>query len=329
MSDGTATKPKHPKARKYMLVRYGRMRQLGLFEHNETDMPKTPMRVVVKTERGLELGEVVGGFGCYRSGQFRLGCGQIEKYFKDSGIKYNCKVAGSFQRYATAEDVREERHLRRIAAGEMEFCSKLVEEMGLPMRIVGAEHIFGGERVIFYFIAAERVDFRDLVKKLAREYQSRIEMRQVGARDEARLLGDMETCGQECCCIRFLRALKPVNMRMAKLQKATLDPAKIGGYCGRLKCCLRYEDRTYNELRKQLPPKNAVVRCGQGTGRVLDAQILTQLVLVEKADGSRFVVAVEDIEKVSPGPGGGEAETEQEPEESDGPENGEGGPEPG
>ena len=136
------------------------------------------------------------------------------------------------------------------------------------MKIVDAEHIFGGERIVFYFMAEGRVDFRELVRKLAQEYQTRIEMRQIGSRDEAKLLGDVESCGQECCCLQFLQLLKPVNMRMAKMQKATLDPSKISGYCGRLKCCLRYEDETYMDLKKSLPRKRRVgpdqARRGEG-----------------------------------------------------------------
>ncbi len=138
------------------------------------------------------------------------------------------------------------------------------------MKIVDAEHILGGERVVFFFMSDGRVDFRELVKQLAHEYQTRIEMRQIGARDEAKLLGDIESCGQECCCKRFLRLLKPVNMRMAKMQKATLDPAKISGYCGRLKCCLRYEDKTYTELKKGLPRRNSWVKTNKGEGRIVD-----------------------------------------------------------
>ncbi len=166
------------------------------------------------------------------------------------------------------------------------------------MKIVDAEHIFGGERIVFYFMADGRVDFRELVKRLAQEYQSRIEMRQVGSRDEAKLLGDVESCGQQCCCIRFLKALKPVNMRMAKMQKATLDPSKISGYCGRLKCCLRYEDENYTKLKKKLPKKNVKVKTPQGEGRVLDAQILSQLVVVGLADGKRVAFPLEEIEVI-------------------------------
>jgi cell fate regulator YaaT (PSP1 superfamily) len=171
-------------------------------------------------------------------------------------------------------------------------------ELDLPMKIIDAEHILGGERIVYYFRADGRVDFRELVKKLAHEYQTRIEMRQIGSRDEAKILGDVESCGQQCCCQRFLKALKPVNMRMAKMQKATLDPSKISGYCGRLKCCLRYEDQTYTELKKKLPRRNAVVKTPRGEGRVIDAQILTQLVIVEYEAGNREAVGVEDIEVI-------------------------------
>jgi cell fate regulator YaaT (PSP1 superfamily) len=148
-------------------------------------------------------------------------------------------------------------------------------------------------------MAESRVDFRELVKKLAQEYQTRIEMRQIGSRDEAKLLGDLETCGQECCCKRFLKLLKPVNMRMAKMQKATLDPSKISGYCGRLKCCLRYEDETYTELKKRLPKKNTKVKTELGQGKVVDTQILTQLVMVEHEDGTKIAIPLDELEIIS------------------------------
>jgi cell fate regulator YaaT (PSP1 superfamily) len=171
--------------------------------------------------------------------------------------------------------------------------------MNLQMKIVDAEHILGGERIIFYFMSDSRVDFRELVRKIAQEYQTRIEMRQIGSRDEAKLLGDVESCGQQCCCIRFLKSLKPVNMRMAKLQKATLDPSKISGYCGRLKCCLRYEDKTYTDLKKLMPPRNTRVKTPSGLGRVVDYQILSQLVVIEHDDGTRTVIPRDELEIIS------------------------------
>jgi cell fate regulator YaaT (PSP1 superfamily) len=285
--------------KKVMLVQYGRMKLLGLFEHNEAEVPSTHQRVVVKTQKGLELGTVAGRLGCYRAGQLKLSQEQINEYYQTSEVNYSTEVAGRVIRYATAEDISEERHFQKIAADEAEFCRKLVAEMKLPMKVVDAEHILGGERIIFYFMSDGRVDFRELVRRLAHEYQTRIEMRQIGSRDEAKLLGDMESCGQECCCIRFLKALKPVNMRMAKLQKATLDPAKISGYCGRLKCCLRYEDETYLELKKRLPRKNTIVKTAQGKGRVIDGQVLTQLVVVETEAGTRIAIPLDELEIVS------------------------------
>ena len=290
------TKPKQAKHKKYMLVRYGRMEILSWFEHKETQIPKVPRRVVIKTNRGLELGYLVGQLCPYKAGQFKLNDAQIKKYFDNSNIDLPVQPTGKVLRYATAEDINEERHLRKIAEEEVECCRRFVKELDLSMKIVDGEHIFGGERIIFYFMADGRVDFRELVKKLAQEYQTRIEMRQVGSRDEAKLLGDVETCGQECCCIRFLKALKPVNMRMAKMQKATLDPSKISGYCGRLKCCLRYEDKTYTELKKRLPKKNTKVKTKYGEGKVVDTQILTQLVMVEHEGGAKVAVPVEELE---------------------------------
>jgi cell fate regulator YaaT (PSP1 superfamily) len=296
MTEPTATKPKQARSSKYMLVRYGRMNNLGLLEHNETRIPKTITRVVVKTDKGLELGYLVGQLTCYKEGRFKFGDERIKKYFEDSGIDFTYDQGGKFVRYATAADINEEQHLQKITKEEIACCKRLIKEMNLPMKIVDAEHIFGGERIIFYFMADGRVDFRDLVKNLAHEYQTRIEMRQIGSRDEAKLLGDVESCGQECCCRRFLKMLKPVNMRMAKMQKATLDPSKISGYCGRLKCCLRYEDQTYTELKRRLPRKNTKVKTKDGQGKIVDTQILTQLVVVEYEDGEKTAMPVDEIE---------------------------------
>jgi len=317
MTEISAIRPKQARNKRYILVRYGKMDSLGWFEHNEAEVPKSASRVVVKTEKGLELGYVVGQVGCYREGQFRLSKDQVKKYFDDSQIEFIEAPAGRVVRFATQEDVSEEKHLQKIADEEMESCRRFAKETNLDMKIVDVEHIFGGERIIFYFMAETRVDFRDLVKKLAHEYQTRIEMRQIGSRDEAKLLGDVESCGQECCCKRFLKMLNPVNMRMAKVQKATLDPSKISGYCGRLKCCLRYEDKTYTELKQLLPPKDTMVKTQYGQGKVVDAQILTQLVVVEHGDGERLTFPLSEIEIISM-----PARKNQDVPENGGPQNG-------
>jgi cell fate regulator YaaT (PSP1 superfamily) len=288
-------KHKHNPAEKKMLVRYGMTGLVGWFTHNERTMLKAHSRVMIKTERGLEIGEVVGRF-CYRSGVFKKSEQAVVDYYGQGPENCPITTGGKFVRYATEQDLSEERHIDANAKQELDKCRQFVREMNLPMKLVDIEHIFGGERIIFYFTADTRVDFRELVKKLAREFQTRIEMRQVGSRDAAKIASDIEVCGQPCCCARFLKVLKTVNMKMAKLQKATLDPSKISGYCGRLKCCLRYEDHTYRELARRLPRKRTRVKTSHGEGIVVDTQILTQLVCVKTDDGTVFAVPVEEIE---------------------------------
>jgi cell fate regulator YaaT (PSP1 superfamily) len=293
MSQSEVNKPKGQKA-KLMLVKYGRIGLMGWFEHHENHIPLTKKYVVIKTERGLELGEIVGVHN-YKGGQFKSTPEQVNAYYCNCGKDQPIGEGGSFVRFATHEDLHEQEHLERSAVGEAKCCQKLAEELNLNMTIIEAEHLFGGERIVFYFTSEGRVDFRELVKRLAKEYQTRIELRQIGSRDEAKLISDYETCGQQCCCSRYLKILEPVNMRMAKLQKATLDPSKISGHCGRLKCCLRYEDATYLELRKNLPQRNDFVQTPKGQGKVVDLQLLTQLVIVQDAMGDRQAWPVEEI----------------------------------
>ncbi len=157
------------------------------------------------------------------------------------------------------------------------------------------EHLFGGERVIFYFLAEKRVDFRELVKDLAREFQTRIEMRQIGVRDEAKLLADYGDCGKPVCCNTHMPHMPPVSMRMAKLQKSTLDPSKISGRCGRLKCCLRFEHEVYEEFTKELPASGSRIVTAKGKGKVLAQEILARKLLVEFEDGRRILVSADEV----------------------------------
>ena len=294
----TQNNNKNPKD-KLMLVRYGHMGSMGWFKHHEAHLPKTKTRVVIKTKRGLELGDVVGPC-CYKGGQFKCGPKEVSKYYDKQVKDFPMAGDGTFVRYATAEDIMESEHLEISAAKELKCCQDFADDMKLPMNMIAAEHLFGGERIVVYFISETRVDFRDLVKRLAREYQTRIELRQIGSRDEARIISDYETCGQQCCCKRYLKILAPVNMRMAKVQKATLDPSKISGHCGRLKCCLRYEDDTYKQLKKNLPHKSTPVETHSGRGKVVDVQIITQLVVVQYENGKREAVPVEDLTILDP-----------------------------
>lgn len=300
MSSVDNTKSKNQKSAKQMLVSYGRIGTLGWFEHHEAHIPKISSHVVIKTKRGLELGKIVGIHN-YRGGQFKSSPEQVEQYYCNRTKDYPLGEGGRFVRFATHEDLGEQKHLEKNAIGEAKTCQRITEELGLKMKIVEAEHLFGGERIIFYFTSETRVDFRELVRQLAREYQTRIELRQIGSRDEARLISDYESCGQQCCCSRFLKILEPVNMRMAKLQKATLDPSKISGHCGRLKCCLRYEDENYLELKRKMPHRSTPVQTPKGPGKVVDFQILTQLVIIQMETGDRQAWPLDEIQILKPG----------------------------
>jgi cell fate regulator YaaT (PSP1 superfamily) len=233
---------------------------------------------VIKSDRGQEMGEIV--------------CPSTPACFRENISE---KVQGEVLRFATHADEIEERHMHDGEEREMAFCRECVAARGLPMRLVQAEHLFGGDRIVFYFLSESRVDFRALVRDLAHEFQTRIEMRQIGARDEARLLGDYERCGRPLCCRAWIKDLAPVSMRMAKSQRATLDPAKISGHCGRLMCCLRFEHETYRELAKKLPRRNSFVATPDGVGKVVDTDVVTQMVGVQLARGTRINVPAESI----------------------------------
>ena len=295
MSGSTATKSATSGAKKQMYVRIGRMHKTGYFDHSESEIPKIDTNVIVKTRKGLQLGSIVGASTCYSGGKCSCTCEKANDYYEASDTTTRVESLGKFVRFATPEDLREEAHLKRLAKAEILTSQRIARGMGLSMKIVDAEHIIGGERIIFYFMAESRVDFRELVKKLSYEFQTRIEMHQVGARDEARILGDVASCGQEQCCKRFLKDLNPVSMRMAKTQKASLAKDKLLGMCGRIKCCFRYEDKTYTELQKTLPRNNSRVMTPDGPGKVLDTQALTQLAIVLLDNGQRVPWGIEHL----------------------------------
>jgi cell fate regulator YaaT (PSP1 superfamily) len=211
------------------VVRYGVMRFLGIFSSTGGRGHRRGTKVIARTDRGLEAGEVL----CEATPE-------TVSRIKDLG-------GGQILREMTAEDHHELSRMRQQAQQEIEVCQQHITRLGLKMQLIDAEHIFGGERIVFYYLAESRVDFRELVRVLASEFQTRIEMRQIGVRDEAKLLADYGDCGCAVCCNTHLAQMPPVSMRMAKLQKATLDPTKISGRCGRLKCCLRYEYESYEQ----------------------------------------------------------------------------------
>jgi len=293
-------------------VRFGYMRFIGEFTH-APDMKFTcGAKMIIQTQRGIEMGEQVSLTcgGCDKS----VTREQMKGWVESSGEDTYMFNAGRILREATAADLAEFAHIQESCRGKRDFAQDIAENHKLPIRIVECECPLGGERIVFYFNSVERVDFRALVKDLAEEYRTRIEMRQIGARDEARLLADYETCGREVCCKVFLKTLRPISMRMAKLQKATLDPTQVSGRCGRLKCCLRYEHVAYEELLRRLPRTGMRIRTNHGEGVVVNRQILTQLVQIQKDDGTLVTVVIEDITDVDvPPPAPGEVSIKTDP----------------
>ncbi|HUW82562.1 MAG TPA: regulatory iron-sulfur-containing complex subunit RicT [Phycisphaerae bacterium] len=276
-------------------VRYGFLKFLGEFRcRPDVALRGLSTRVVIQSDRGIEIGETVNLTHCGACGA-AVSPERINSYVEACGEEYLRPNVGRVLRIASDQDLHEQERLNQDASQKLALCEDLARGYELTIKLVACEHLFGGERIIFYFMADGRVDFRQLVRDLAHEYQTRIEMRQIGARDEARLVADFEICGQECCCKTFLKALRPVSMKMAKMQKATLDPSKVSGRCGRLRCCLRYEHASYQELLKRLPPLGELVGSPQGVGRVTDRHIITQLVQLTTDDGRTVVASVEEL----------------------------------
>ena len=262
-------------------ARYGAMHNISNFV-SPTDELRLHDRVIVRTDRGTEIGEIVSSPEYIMRGTDVSNFGQV----------VHKVTKADDESYRNIEDV--------LIPTEVKFCDQLIKDNKIPMKLATVEHLFGGEKIIFYFLAEGRIDFRQLVKDLASQYHTRIEMRQIGVRDEARLLAEYEHCGRPLCCKSFIRDLQPVTMRMAKSQKTTLDPAKISGRCGRLMCCLRFEDETYGELKSHLPNKGDQVMFPKGSGRVVAQDILGQMVTLELADGSEVKVPMNEVLQVVP-----------------------------
>jgi cell fate regulator YaaT (PSP1 superfamily) len=264
------------------VVRFGSMRTLGVMSSRQ------PYRygdeVVAKTTRGTEIGTVL--------------C-EATPAAVDSMME---PTEGRIIRRLTEDDRIQAQHLEGLKAEDLEVCASCVDALRLQMELVDVERILGGERLVVYFLAENRVDFRQLVRDLAKQFQTRIEMRQIGVRDEAKLLADYGDCGRPICCANFLSKMPPVSMKMAKLQKATLDPTKISGRCGRLKCCLRYEYDTYEALSRELPSPGSVVLTREGHATVIAQDLLSQQLTVKTEDNRRIMIHGDDVVSVTQAP---------------------------
>ncbi len=243
--------------------------------------------VIVETARGLELGQVVIS----------------PKQLLVSGVTQPLKPV---VRKAEPDDTKRARELETREIEALAECSKLIDKLKLPMKLLSAEYSFDGSHLIFYFSAAERVDFRELVRELAGRLKVRIELRQTGPRDEAKLLGGCGRCGRSLCCASFLSEFAPVSIKMAKEQSLPLNPMKISGICGRLMCCLVYESEQYHKMKEKLPRDGQPVSTATGRGKVVGSNPLKETVLVELEESQAIVelpyneVSIENAPKPEP-----------------------------
>jgi len=228
--------------------------------------------VIIEADRGLDYGQVVS---------------ENEKImFKDARGRLR-KIIRKTNPWDHRQIEKNKKKVREL----LDSCIKKVDAHKLPMKVVDAEYSFDRSKIIFYFTSEERVDFRSLVKELANIFRARIELKQIGVRDEARMLGGFGPCGRELCCARFLKDFETVTIKMAKEQNLSLNPTKISGLCGRLMCCLSYESHTYCELMKTLPKIGQEVRYDKGKkGKVISVNPLARSVTVEDAEGKRIAI---------------------------------------
>jgi cell fate regulator YaaT (PSP1 superfamily) len=232
-------------------------------------------QVVVDTDRGPSLAKVV----------------QL-KYFEAHEMKG--EEVKPVMRKASEKDLKESLKLTEDHAEE--YTSAKVKELKLEMRVLKAEVQFGGNKVILYFSAPGRVDFRELVKQLATGLKARVELKQVGARDETKIIGGLGICGREYCCSSWLRDFVPVSIKMAKNQNLALNPSKVSGGCGRLLCCLTYENDLYSELRQKLPPRRARVQLAdKSLGEVMRTDLLNQIAEIQLENGELVIVPVSQV----------------------------------
>ena len=250
----------------------------GNLEVNESD------HVIVETARGVELAEVAKG---------------VHEVADDMIVQPLKEII----RVATEEDERKREEYSKKEDRALKICAEKVLHHNLDMKLVSAEYAFDGSKLVFYFTADDRVDFRELVKDLASEFKTRIELRQIGVRDEARMLGGLGSCGRPVCCNSFLDEFRPVSIKMAKDQNLSLSPTKISGLCGRLMCCLQYEQAAYEDMKKKMPKVGKKVQSPAGEGTVIENNAITEKTRVKTIaeDGTIEVHEYHYSQLVQPG----------------------------
>ncbi|TGA96509.1 stage 0 sporulation protein [Sporolactobacillus shoreae] len=250
-------------------IRFKKAGKIYYFDPDQLAVPRDA-QVVVETTRGVECGTVVIG----------------RKTVDEEDVVLPLKKV---IRLATESDELQVRKNKADAEAAMDICLQKIYSHQLEMKLVDVEYTFDRNKIIFYFTADGRVDFRELVKDLAAVFKTRIELRQIGVRDEAKMLGGIGPCGRMLCCSTFLGDFEPVSIKMAKDQNLSLNPAKISGVCGRLMCCLKYENDQYESAKKALPDLGEEINVHYGSGRVVGLNILEHLIQIELKDQNKVV----------------------------------------
>jgi cell fate regulator YaaT (PSP1 superfamily) len=265
--------------------------------------PSLPKIVAVSLQQTGHLYNFLAGDRSLRRGErvlveseagARVGTVEIEPHEPAQTIDLSqlrpiIRIASDHDFYLEQENLSREANARRM-------CVERIRERRIQMKLVSADYTFDGRKVTFYFVAEGRVDFRDLVRDLANTLRVRVEMKQIGARDETKVTGGLGPCGRELCCSSWLRDFEAVTVKMAREQGLALNPSRLAGMCGRLKCCLRYEYATYVELKRALPNLGKRVQCVKGDGKVVRQNILKQTVLIQREeDGGVVEVTLEDL----------------------------------
>jgi cell fate regulator YaaT (PSP1 superfamily) len=245
-------------------VRFKPVGKVYYFNPGEFNIDKGDF-VIVETARGLEIGEIAVG-------AHEISDNDISKPLKD------------IIRVATPADIKKREQNKEKEIQAYNVCVEKIKKHNLEMKLIEVEYTFDASKILFYFTADGRIDFRDLVKDLATIFKTRIELRQIGVRDESKTIGSIGVCGRSLCCSQFLGEFEPVSIKMAKEQGLSLNPAKISGACGRLMCCLKYEQDTYDELLKITPRQGAVVQTPAGKGTVEYVSLLQGVVKVKIDD---------------------------------------------
>jgi len=259
-------------------IRFKSVGKIYYFDPGRIEFEKGDF-AVVETVRGTEIGEVM------------LTNRQIPEENVVSPLK-------PVLRKATDEDIKKIDKIKEKQKKAFDICLEKINYHKLDMHLVDVEYTFDENKILFYFTAEGRVDFRELVKSLASVFKTRIELRQIGVRDEAKMLGGIGVCGRPICCNSFLGDFQPVSIKMAKEQNLSLNPTKISGTCGRLMCCLKYEQSTYEEMLKFVPRVEAIVETPDGKGTVIDNNVLAGLVKVKIDRGEDSVINVYDAKNV-------------------------------